>query len=50
MNSLKKNSSEGSISVDNIKNTQEEIQKITDSYVNNINEICKKKENDIMQI
>ena len=50
MNSLKKSSGEDSISEDNIKNIQEEIQKITDSYVNNINEICKKKENDIMQI
>ena len=37
-------------SEDQIKNYQDEIQKVTDEYTNIINDICKNKETEIMQI
>ncbi len=50
MNNLKKSTSEGSISEDQIKDYQDQIQKVTDEYTNIINDMCKNKEIEIMQI
>ena len=50
MNNLKKKNVEGTISEDKVKEIQDKIQKITDENVNNISNICKNKENEIMQI
>ncbi len=50
MNNLKKKTAEGTISEDEIKEIQDKIQKLTDENVNNISNICKNKENEIMQI
>ena len=50
MNNLKKKTAEGTISEDEIKEIQDKIQKLTDEHVNNISNICKNKENEIMQI
>ena len=50
MNLLKKTSQEESIPEDQVKSEQDNIQKLIDKYVSNINDICKKKEDDIMKI
>ena len=50
MNNLKKSTNEGSISQDEIKDQQDVIQKVTDEHTNIINDICKNKETEIMQI
>ena len=50
MNLLKKASQEENIPEDQVKAEQDNIQKLIDKYVSNINDICKKKEDDIMKI
>ncbi len=50
MNLLKKASQEENIPEDQVKSEQDNIQKLIDKYVSNINDICKKKEDDIMKI
>ncbi len=50
MNILKKDSNNSTLSEDQVKSLQEKVQKLTDSYVNNISDICKNKETEIMQI
>lgn len=49
MNSVKKLTSEN-IPEDEIKTLQEELQKLTDNYIEKISEKCKNKENEILQI
>ena len=48
MNFLKKLNDD--VAEDDIKNFQEDIQKLTDSFVISINEVSKNKENEILQI
>ncbi len=48
MNSTKKLS--GSMAEDELKAIQEKIQNLTDKYIDSINEVCKNKEKEIMQI
>lgn len=50
MNLLKKASQQENIPEDQVKSEQDNIQKLIDKYVSNINDICKKKEDDIMKI
>ena len=50
MNSLKKDSSVNSLPEDEQKNIQENIQSLTDKYVNIINDISKVKETEILKI
>ena len=49
MNNIKKLSN-NNIPEDEIKKFQDDIQNLTDNFVNNINEISKNKENEILQI
>ena len=49
MNFIKKLSNEN-IPEDEIKTLQEDLQKLTDSYIENITEKSKNKENEILQI
>ena len=49
MNSVKKLTSEN-IPEDEIKNLQDDLQKLTDTYIEKISEKCKNKENEILQI
>jgi ribosome recycling factor len=46
--SLKKAEKDGDVPGDDSKKLQEDIQKLTDKYVNSIDDILKEKENDIM--
>ena len=50
MNLLKKASQQENIPEDQVKSEQDNIQKLIDKYVASINDICKKKEDDIMKI
>ena len=50
MNILKKSSQDENIPEDEVKVIQENIQKLTDKFVSNVNEVTKIKEEDIMKI
>jgi ribosome recycling factor len=50
MNILKKTSQDENIPEDEIKVLQDDIQKLTDKFVLNVNEVSKTKEEDIMKI
>ncbi|MBV69232.1 MAG: ribosome recycling factor [Pelagibacterales bacterium] len=50
MNILKKSSQDENIPEDEVKVIQENIQKLTDKFVSNVNEVSKIKEEDIMKI
>lgn len=47
---IKKAGKESNASEDEIKKTQDEIQKLTDQYIHKIDEILKKKEQEIMEV
>lgn len=47
---IKRRGKEESISEDDIKRAQEEIQKLTDQYIHRIDEVLKKKEQEIMEV
>ena len=49
MNNIKK-LNDTNLAEDEIKNYQDDLQKLTDSFILNITEISKKKENEILQI
>ena len=50
MSILKKSSQDENIPEDEVKNLQDNIQKLTDKFVLNVNEVSKTKEEDIMKI
>ena len=50
MNTLKKLSQDENIPEDEVKIIQDNIQKLTDKFILNINEVSKTKEEDIMKI
>ena len=50
MNILKKSSQDENIPEDEVKVIQDKIQKLTDKFVSNVNEVSKTKEEDIMKI
>ena len=50
MNLLKKTQQDENIPEDDVKTLQDKIQKLTDKYVLNINDVSKSKEDDIMKI
>ncbi|MBI5407448.1 MAG: ribosome recycling factor [Nitrospirae bacterium] len=47
---IKKSGKDAGISEDEIKKSQEDIQKLTDQYIHKIDEILKKKEQEIMEV
>ena len=47
---IKKSCKDAGISEDEIKKSQEDIQKLTDQYIHKIDEILKKKEQEIMEV
>lgn len=47
---IKKSGKDAAISEDEIKKSQEDIQKLTDQYIHKIDEILKKKEQEIMEV
>ena len=47
---IKKAGKDASLSEDEIKKTQDDIQKLTDQYIHKIDEILKKKEQEIMEV
>lgn len=47
---IKRSGKEANISEDEIKKSQEETQKLTDQYIHKIDEILKKKEQEIMEV
>ena len=49
MNSVKKLTSDN-VPEDEIKTLQDDLQKLTDTYIEKISEKCKDKENEILQI
>ena len=50
MNILKKTTQDENIPEDEVKVLQDDIQKLTDKFVLNVNEVSKTKEEDIMKI
>jgi ribosome recycling factor len=48
--SLKEMEKAGDITEDQLRRAQEEVQKITDSYVNKVDNVLGKKENEIMEV
>lgn len=47
---IKKSGKDAAISEDEIKRSQEDIQKLTDQYIHKIDEVLKKKEQEIMEV
>ncbi len=47
---IKKSGKDAAISEDEIKRSQEDIQKLTDQYIHKVDEVLKKKEQEIMEV
>ena len=50
LNNLREFEREKAISEDDLKRSEEELQKLTDHYIEQINEICKRKEAEVLEV
>ena len=50
LNDLREFEREKAISEDDLKRSEEELQKLTDHYIEQINEICKRKEAEVLEV